>query len=54
MVNHFYGHERKAKKNEINKLRKESGMKGDYELGLLDSWQGKASYYRHTPVLNTN
>jgi len=54
MVNHFYGHERKAKKNEINKLRKESGMKGDYELGLLDSWQGKASYYRHTPGLNVN
>ena len=52
MVNHFYGHDRKAKKNEINKLRKESGMKGDYELGLLDNWRPKTNYYRHTPGLN--
>jgi len=54
MVNHFYGHNRKAKKNEINKLRKESGMRGDYEVGLLDSWQSKATYYRHTPGLNVD
>jgi len=54
MVNHFYGHAKKAKRNEINTLRKESGMKGDFEVGLLDSWQTKSDYYRHTPGLNTD
>ena len=54
MVNHFYGHAKKAKRNEINTLRKESGMKGDFEVGLLDSWQMKSDYYRHTPGLNTD
>ena len=38
----------------INTLRKESGMKGDFEVGLLDSWQMKSDYYRHTPGLNTD
>jgi len=54
MVNHLYGHNKKAKRNEINTLRKESGMKGDFEVGLLDSWQNKSDYYRHTPGLNVD
>ena len=54
MVTHFYGHNKKAKRNEINSLRKESGMKGDFEVGLLDSWQNKSDYYRHTPGLNVD
>ena len=54
MVNHNYGVQGKKNMTKINTLRKESGMKGDFEVGLLDSWQMKSDYYRHTPGLNTD
>ena len=29
-------------------------MKGDFEVGLLDSWQNKSDYYRHAPGLTVD
>lgn len=50
MVNHYYGHDRKKIRNNINKQRKNMGI--DKFEGLLPEWQSKTTYYNHVPKFN--
>jgi len=50
LVNHYYGHDRKKIRNDINKKRENMGI--DTFEGLLPEWQSKTSYYNHIPKFN--
>ena len=50
MVNHYYGHNKKQQKKEIDKQRKDMGI--DQFDGLLPDWQSKTTYYNHIPKFN--
>ena len=50
MVNHYYGHNRKQIRKEINDQRKKMGI--DKFEGLLPDWQSKTTYYNHIPKFN--
>ena len=52
MVNHYYGHNKKQQKKEIDKQRKNMGI--DQFDGLLPDWQSKTTYYNHIPKFNVD
>lgn len=52
MVNHYYGHQGKVKKKEINDQREAMGI--DQFEGLLPEWQAKTSYWNHIPKFNVD
>ena len=52
MVNHYYGHQGKIKRKELNDQREDMGI--DKFDGLLPDWQSKTSYYNHIPKLNVD
>ena len=47
MVNHYYGHQGKIKRKELNDQREDMGI--DKFEGLLPEWQAKTTYYNHIP-----
>ena len=51
MVNHFYGHNKKKLRNQINEQRRNVGLRG-FDVSLLGSDQPKATYYNHIPKFN--
>ena len=53
MVSHNYGHQGKKAVTEMNSQRKAAGLNGkEYEVGLLNTWQPKVTYYGHLPRTN--
>ena len=51
MVNHYYGHNKKKLRDQINEQRRNVGLKG-YDVSLLESTQSKTTYYNHIPKFN--
>jgi len=52
LVNHYYGHQGKIKRKEINDQRENMGI--DKFDGLLPEWQSKTTYYNHIPMFNVD
>ena len=53
MVNHYYGHNKKKLRDQINEQRRNVGLRG-YDVSLLESTEPKTTYYNHIPKFNVD